>query len=507
VKTLREALSSVEPSGSVTSAVGLLPLLGFDTPCSLREVLSEASLYRRISNITLTIFAQNMALLPWPAPYQGTEREEAIAALVRHLRTERPDIVGLCECFVNGEREQIAAGVADLYPSRLDGPNEGDLESDGGLFLLSVHPIVESHATIYRQCLGDDCFTNKGVLHARIDVAAHQQQYDVFLSHMQSCPPAVNLPNVGPGATCDEKLQVYQNSHLNAFVQAYSSPRRPAILLGDLNQDGVDTNGPAYLELVSRLWHPIDVWLTAGPGGWGITTDHVGSAFKPDQPSRPVVDAERHHQGERLDYCFSWPGPAQRAVLSPLFSQASVRVLQSSPGRDISDHYGITALLRSVRELDIDEDQQISRVAVTLAEFGCLQETGGPVPLASEKLGSDEVEFDLRLAAASGSAASARTRRFGDVDSGDWQAIEPGVEVTVGDPGAALEVEVEGFEVDTVWTPFGRRETGRVSLGPERLTLERRDLLMAKGTEVERILPILTGDDGEYAARVIVRVE
>ena len=65
-------------------------------------------------------------------------------------------IVGLCECFVDGERNRVKAKLRDIYPWSLEGPDEADLESDGGLLLLSRHRVIARHQTIYRQCLGEE---------------------------------------------------------------------------------------------------------------------------------------------------------------------------------------------------------------------------------------------------------------------------------------------------------------------------------------------------------------
>ena len=62
---------------------------------------------------------------------------------------------------------------------------------DGGLLLLSRHRIVASGSTVYRQCSGDDCLSNKGVLHARVQRTGSPCPVDVFLTHTQAADPTI----------------------------------------------------------------------------------------------------------------------------------------------------------------------------------------------------------------------------------------------------------------------------------------------------------------------------
>jgi hypothetical protein len=296
-------------------------------------------------------------------------------------------------------------------------------------------------------------------------------------------------------------------SHLSAFVHAYSSPQRPALLMGDLNTDGLARDpltqqlvpSQRYSDLVARLGFPNDLWAVndpADPDHVGVTFDSNGS-FASDSQPRPADDPARYQGGDRLDYCFSWPG-----IFQPLYRNTRTIIWQSSPGRDISDHYGLRTEQTCVRELEVDVNQPIKGVTVALTGFRCLTETGGPVPVVSEKIGSDEVEFDLRLVTAAGPTETKRTARVEDIVSGSWHSFDNPVTLSVGDPGAALEVQVTGFEVDD--SPLG--ETGRATLGPTMLRLERSELVMLKGQSTTRVPPLLIGDSGEYAVNVTITV-
>ena len=121
----------------------------------------------------LTFYAQNMGLLQWPL-YKGVDSDRALDHLISVLRVRQPNVVELSEMWTDGDRSRVIEELAGVYPYTLEGPHDplletplGDVElQGGGLLLLSRHRIVASSSTVYRQCSGDDCLANKGVLHA-----------------------------------------------------------------------------------------------------------------------------------------------------------------------------------------------------------------------------------------------------------------------------------------------------------------------------------------------------
>jgi hypothetical protein len=425
----------------------------------------------------LSFFAQNMALLPWPF-YKGKGRDHALAALIEKLRLERPDVVGLSECFVDGERRRIKDALGDIYHWSMGGPDEGDLESDGGLLLLSKHQVVEKHQTIYRQCKGADCVSNKGVLHARIQAAGHPTQYDIFLSHTQN-------PNEGGKETARAQVKA-QLSHLYSFIQACRDPAQPALLVGDLNTDG---NQPdIYADFMSRLGFPQDLWVVTGDHGrWplGITSDDYAAFSK---RSRSLDDPERYKKGSRIDYFLSWPGER----FWPGHAGTEVVVWQWGDGWDISDHYGLKTRMTSLRELDVTIERPIAHVTVALSRFHCLEETN--------EAGSDEVYFWISGHTANGRDEKKKTSVKGNVDTGEVHSYPSPTTLNFGDPGEWLEVTVNGREEDG----WGNADD---NMGTVKIRLTRAELLAMSSQPTPRALPLLTGDGGEYAVTVTIGVE
>ncbi|MBC2644407.1 MULTISPECIES: endonuclease/exonuclease/phosphatase family protein [unclassified Rhodococcus (in: high G+C Gram-positive bacteria)] len=434
----------------------------------------------------LSFVQHNMALLPFPGNYKGSERDKAIDALVDNLRRTRPDVVGLSEVFVDDEKGTIRKRLRAIYPHHKSGPDEADLESDGGLLLLSKYPLVAEHSTIFRQSAGEDSYANKGALHARIQVPGHPTQYDIFLSHTQN-------PNAGGGGAARKQVKA-QLSHLASFVHGLSSPLRPALLMGDLNTDALDPD--LYRDMKNRLGYSLDLWTTTGNGTKGVTSGDPANTFvlidNPLDPSTfnpplPSGDPTRHRRGTRIDYFLSWHGPQYW----PLYRDTTVLVWQSSPGRDISDHYGLATRQTDVRELHVSVHRPLGIITLTLKQFHCLEET--------DELGDDTVDFQLSYYAANGSRDARWVGNVDGVATGEVYKYQSPVVFRIHDPGAWLDLTVKGREKDDWPNADDEIDTGTIRV-------ERRELTELIGRTTRRVVR-LAGDGGEYAVTVSIGVE
>jgi len=455
----------------------------------------RGSIRFRLRDAPLTFFQQNMALLVFPAQYKGTDRDGAIMALIDNLRRAQPDVVGLSEVFDNDERDRIQSALSDIYINSYEGPDEEDLESDGGLLLLSKHPIIERHQTIYRQCAAGDCFANKGVLHARIQAYDDPRPYDVFLTHAQA---------IYDGG--DERDELHsQLNHLSSFIHAYRSPLNPTLLMGDLNTDAYNAqcrggeNIDYYADMLNRLNFPEDLWAFARADSpfaakpcFGITSDD--GAFRPGSGPKGVDDARRYTKGARIDYFLHWPGNdfwVTHRNTAPV-------IWQSREGWDISDHYGLRTEQVNLRELTVDLTIPITRVRIALSKFHCLEE--------SNEVGDDTPYFDLRFNAATGVNGEQRTSKTDGIASGEIHTYSTPVTLDLGDPGEWLDITVQGWEEDD-WP------NDDDSLGHQIIRIERSELLklLARSNELGHSttygLPLLTGDGAEYAMTVTITVE
>lgn len=422
--------------------------------------------------------------------YKGADRRAAMAELVRRLRTADADVIALCEVWDTDDANAFARALSATHPHVMVGPDEVDAEPGGGLVLLSRHPLRGRTTTIFRQAIGEDAVTNKGVLAATVTVPGDGPDQQVFVTHLQSPGPMVEFPDIGPGSSPEAKV-VRPLQHLRRFVEAARDPTLPALLVGDLNADPATVARELRLAEAPTPWAPRDVvaaWTDDDPTAV-VTFDERNRFDGPD-------DRPRHERGSRLDYAIAWAGTRLQPILD-----SDVLVWTTPNGLDVSDHYGVRvdqAFARSVRE---PEDVSIERVEVTCREVACLQATTGPTGPISETFGADEVEFTLRGRGAGFDwQQTPVTRRFEDVVAGDVLAVE--MRLRLPDPGDFLELEVLGFEVDE---GLGI-ETGRQRLSGSRLRLGRAELARLDGRSVRLSQGVLRGDGAEYTAELSVRV-
>jgi hypothetical protein len=441
----------------------------------------------------LTYYAQNIGLLAWPL-YKGTDRDAALNHLIGFLDRTRPDVVGLSEMWSSTERKQVCEALAEVYPFSISGPYDplletpfGDVEvEDGGLLLLSRYPIATSSATVYRQCSGDDCLANKGALHARIQPRGHPCTVDVFLTHTQAAHPTIGGTTTGARTAVEGQIR-----HLAAFVRACRDIVTPAVLFGDFNVDWF-AHRDLYDYLVSTLGSPFDVAPISALGGRSRPSatsendDDGVSSFQPDHSARSVDDAARFGgTAERLDYIFAFPG----LLYSQHLADSRLVVEQWEPGRDMSDHYGVEAVIDMSIQL-IPQDRPIASVTVRLSGFHCLQTSG---------IGDDEVRFTLTLTTDTGAGRSVSSPDIEDVEEGDSRtfALPP---IVLSDPGEELHLAVSGQEIDTL--------SADDTLGRTSRTFSRDELLaMVERGPVRMGMPTLRGDGSEYVVDVEVVVD
>ena len=430
------------------------------------------------------VYSQNMALLPEAPlppffPYKGVERSKAIAQLIAALKLRKPHVVGLSEVFKDGERAHIRQQLAGIYVDSISGPDEDDIESDGGLMLMSRTPILARAGSIFRQTASDDSFANKGILHARVQPTGLPVPLDVFLTHTQN-PDASGLEK-------ERNVVKQQLEHCRAFILASRHPESPAIFLGDINTDL--NNAALKQDLMQRLQFPYDLWSESGDKAFsplGITEDHAGS-FLAGRPLSPPNSPTRHKQGKRLDGLLTWNGNG----IWPVYSNTEVVVEQSSPGRDISDHYGVRTKMVSFQSLPVTITSPITKVSVTLSHFHCLEET--------DEVGDDSMYFHLACKTQNGQNKTAKTGTRNGVASGEQHTVASPVTHVLTDPGLHLDIEVTGMEYDA--------GSPNDLVGKKSIRISRNELLQGLRRTVVRALPRLTEDGGEYVVYVTIKVE
>lgn len=298
-------------------------------PNTLRNILKQptANLRLHVQTAPFSVICQNMGLMVAPAPYLGTDREGAINEIVSQIQSLSADVVGLCEVFADGEREDIFNRLKPIYTYFQEGPDEDDLESDGGLLLLSKHPIFQAHAIIYRDCASGDCFANKGMIHIRVQSPHCPMAHDIFFTHAQDIEP-----DGGREALYKQLIA------MNNMIHQYADPNAPTLIMGDINIPG--ENPRDYSELLNRLRKPVDFWVVNGNEENSGFTFVADNNFYKDEDENPRLN-------RRVDYVLMKAGTRFIPILK------TIEILKlTRQGRFISDHFGLYVQMETLVQVD-----------------------------------------------------------------------------------------------------------------------------------------------------------
>ncbi len=448
----------------LTQSAGYLTTPSF----KLRQTLGILKGSIRLSprKFSFSLITYNMALIVAPGSYKGTQRRGVIKELIRQINLTRADIVGLCEVFDNDEREYIQRKCFETHPYYREGPDEDDFESDGGLLLMSKHPIISFHQSIYRQCAGDDCWANKGVIHIRVRAEQWPMPIDVFFSHAQDF-----------GRIGEYREELYaQLIQLGYFVQAHGAPHTPTFIFGDLN---IPASGKqAYNQLLQRLGKPMDAWPTKYPSNKGHTNIRENNFYENPKEDGPRIN-------NRLDYVLMKVG------LTLIPGLKDIQILKwAHRGRQISDHFGLHAQFEKLVEISVNLSEKISRIEAVIRGVRCIETTSGA--------GTDEVSFSLMLSNNHRRSQESATSFLEDMDTGSYnQNINMKSVSLKGDPGKYITIVVWGIEHDTI---------GSDEFYLRSLKISRDDLLLNKERHFTRVMPFLTNGTGLYAIEVQITV-
>lgn len=453
-------------------------------------------------NLPFRCYFQNLAMLPsttLQTPYgeigplyRGDDHKLAVSTLLAFLRTARPDIVGLSEIWERSSKDLIVGELAGFYPYHQAMVSGDEALLDGGLLLLSHYPVKAHQATRFHHCLGEDCYGNKGALHARLEIPDSPAGLDLFLTHTQNPTPLAHSPNRGPGASGLEKVEM-QLLQLATFIGMHTSPARPALLMGDLNVDGLKAG--QYRDLLRRLEGPEDLWLTSNAAGWavsngrieevetsrGITFDAASDFY--DESARTPAGNGRNREGKRIDYLLSYPGTRYR----PAYQDTRTVALYTERGRDLSDHYGLMTEASGFIEMAVESRRAIERTVISLEYYLCLGMDGEAIEASS--LPTDLPEMDLSMVAVSESGATARFPPFRIADPPLSTRVYPPEppQVELINPGNWLEIRLAGGGHEP---PQSRGAGGdqRNDAARAKFVVDHNDLHLNRGRPFNRII-------------------
>lgn len=279
----------------------------------------------------LKIITYNVQFLPGIAEAQNERPKPEYRAKRIAEEVSKFDIVGLQETFEERHRTAIEEGVKTAWGGQLnsiESPKPDGFLTNGGCLLLTRLLIIASDAVVYKNFSSPkeygfraDGFAAKGAIWARIarSESAQDDFIDVFVTHLE--------------ARADDKRPL-QYQELAEFIKAKSDPKRPMLLLGDLNTRGMaeERGDPAsqYSVMMKAFGDArgeagiTDTWLT-------LMGDKLGG----------TTEQESDEIGKRIDYILLGNPKPPAIQLKPL--TIKVNTYQDPQVTALSDHNAVEA--------------------------------------------------------------------------------------------------------------------------------------------------------------------
>ncbi|MBI3735749.1 endonuclease/exonuclease/phosphatase family protein [Candidatus Sumerlaeota bacterium] len=281
---------------------------------------------------TLKVISYNVQFLPGPGRIANKRKFPEYRSERLGKETAKFDIVGLNETFDDEPRENIIKQWKEIWGENFHAvvhPRPDEKRFNGGLLIGSPLPIIEDHHTFYTHFSDPkdygvlaDGFAGKGVLHARIlrgKDAAKDDYLDVFITHLE--------------ARADD-IREFQYPEIGGFIKQYSDPRKPCLIMGDMNTHG----GPAERkDPDSQYSRMIKNFSDARPGAKLID---LWPSLMGDAPG-PTSEPEDLNKGSRIDYIFISNPAAPAIQLKPL--KVTIDPYADAKVRFLSDHSAVTA--------------------------------------------------------------------------------------------------------------------------------------------------------------------
>ena len=205
------------------------------------------------ASVTIRVMTWNVEGLPIPIRFGRAHALEEIGDALASMRArgEAPHILLVQEGFMRGPMERLISRSGYAYVSR--GPRAGDEAAgsaeemgepwrlrgeglgkvlDGGLYILSDFPILDTQTEAFASCAGFDCLANKGVMLARIRIPGAPDPLAVLNTHLNS-RSATRAPIAR--ANLAHRAQI---DALERFVRDTAREHEPFIFGGDFNMAG-----------------------------------------------------------------------------------------------------------------------------------------------------------------------------------------------------------------------------------------------------------------------------
>ncbi len=278
------------------------PVLGLVLLMLLQARSSEAQ-------DSLRLLTWNIQMLPFPA--KSNHRAQRAKTIVKILKEQAYDVIAFQEAFKGRSRRIIRKGLREEYPHQTPILNKKvGLKVNGGVMMVSRHPINGYYETRFHARTGNDKLARKGAMLAELDVRGKPIQ--VLSTHLQAFGR-------------DSVLISQYRQMRDELLIPHAKPGVLQIICGDLNTRPTSARYPAMLQI-----------LDAANGDL-----HGGQLFTMDRPNNDLT--ERSNTRILLDHILVRPAEA------PLQIRREVKIFRHQwhkEHQDLSDHFGLEAVIR-----------------------------------------------------------------------------------------------------------------------------------------------------------------
>lgn len=260
----------------------------------------------------IKILSWNIYMLPGFLGHGKKPRAEAIGQL---LASSDYDVVVFQEAFHGNARKILSRLLQPAFPFQTGPANQKafSLRTNSGIWIISKHPILLSHAMIFKTRHGIDALSRKGALLAEVRVDG--QTIQVVGTHLQN--------SGGDWRRYSQCVELY-----NRMLKKYERLGVAQIVCGDFNINRYRSQ-PEYDYMLGVL-QAVD-GLTLGP-----------QAFSYDRISNDLT-TERGEGQDLIDYVLL------RQIDGLLGAgERKIRVLQypwNAGHKDLSDHFAVEAVI------------------------------------------------------------------------------------------------------------------------------------------------------------------
>lgn len=176
---------------------------------------------------TLELLTWNIWMMPaWSRQSpRNCERAEAVAEV---LRTRPVDVLCLQKAFDRRARAIIGPALHDLYPHQFGPLNEegSPLEVNGGVWVLSKHPLTHRKEIQFEASAGVETFSRKGAMFLAGEIEG--QGFEIVATHLQGDDrPTFNPPH--------QLVRDAQALEIGRAAEAWSHRALPAFFCGDFS--------------------------------------------------------------------------------------------------------------------------------------------------------------------------------------------------------------------------------------------------------------------------------